>query len=81
MPLYYYYDDIVYEGSPQNLNCLTLYATFYAGAEQGIDLNLTGNPPHFFPSNPSNEVLQQFLANFIRIFRDLVPFVENGTIV
>lgn len=81
MPLHYYSDDILYEGTQENLNCITLYATFYAGVQQGIDLNLTGNPPYFFPSNPNNGTLKQFLIDFIRIFEELVPLIENGTFV
>ena len=81
MPLFLYSDDIVYQGTPEDLNRLTYYATFYAGILRGIELNLIGNPPYFFPSNPTGEILGQFLYDFTIIFGELVNYLENGTFV
>ena len=81
MPVLFAGDGIYYLGSRTDFNTLTLYATFYAGLNQGLDLDLTGNPPIFFPSGASPAVLDQFIIDFAEIFQQLVPYVENSASV
>ena len=47
MPLIYLGGDIFYQGTQVDFNTLSLYASFYAGSNRGLDLELRSNPPIF----------------------------------
>ena len=77
MPLIYLGGDIFYQGTQVDFNTLSLYASFYAGSIQGLDLELRSNPPIFFPVNPTPDNLWLFLFHYATAFEQLVPLIES----
>ena len=77
MPLIYLGDIIFYQGTQVDFNTLSLYASFYAGSNRGLDLELRSNPPIFFPLNPTPDDLWLFLYDFAIAFEQLVPVLEG----
>ena len=76
MPLIYLADNIYYQGSKEDFNTLSLYASFHAGLAGGLQLELRENPPIFFPIIHTPELIYQFLYDFAIAFEGLVPIIE-----
>ena len=77
MPLIYIADNIYYQGSQVDFNTITLYASWYAGLVGGVNIHLRGNPPIFFPLNPTPESLWLFLCDFAEGFEIIAPVIES----
>ena len=77
MPLIYLGDQIFYQGTVADFNTLSLYASFYAGSVRGLELELRGNPPIFFPYNTTPDSLWMFLYDFALAFEQLVHVIES----
>lgn len=77
MPLIYLGDQIFFQGSVNDFNTLSLYASLHAGSIRGLQLELRGNPPVFVPFDPTPDTLWLFYYDFVCAFEQLVPVIES----
>ena len=77
MPVIYLADNIYYQGSQADFNTISIYASWYASLRRGLSVRLKGNPPIFFPVDPTPDDLWLFLYDFAEGFEIVTPVVEG----
>ena len=77
MPVISIGGELFFLGSQVDFNTVKLYATFYAASLRHSQFQLQGNPPIFFPNNPSDAEIDLYLRDYYFAFQYLVSVLES----
>ena len=83
MPLFWFLDDIIYDGDELTFRKLALYSSICAILVLDLEAVLQGepngeDPQIFYPANPSPANVTDFIREYRAAFDILLPFFENS---